>query len=83
MAARSRVRTWVSASATALGAGLILSTGAVSVSARPIVILEQVVSAPPGASTHPSPPRPQSHPFPRTFPRPAIRNGARLAASAR
>ena len=62
MAARSRVRTWISASATALGAGLILSTGAVSVSARPIVILEQVVSAPPGASTQPVGDQLGSHP---------------------
>jgi hypothetical protein len=53
VAARSRGRTWLSASATALGAGLILSTGAATVAARPIVILEQVESAPPGASAQP------------------------------
>lgn len=53
MAARSRGRTWVSASATALAAGLILSTGAASVAARPVVILEQVESTPPDASVQP------------------------------
>jgi hypothetical protein len=62
VAARSRGRTWVSASATALGAGLILSTGAVSVSARSIVILEQVESAPPGASAQPVGDQLGSHP---------------------
>ncbi len=53
VAARSRGRTWVSASASALAAGLILSAGAASVAARPIVILEQVESAPPGTSAQP------------------------------
>lgn len=50
MAARRRGRTWASASATVLGAGLILSTSASSVSARPVVVLEQVEAAPVGAT---------------------------------
>lgn len=50
MAARRRSRTWASASATVLGAGLILSTSASSVSARPVVALEQVEAAPLGAT---------------------------------
>ncbi|MFT4864612.1 MAG: hypothetical protein ACI8RE_000795 [Ilumatobacter sp.] len=53
VAARSRGRTWVFASATALGAGLTLTASVASVSARPIVILDQVESAPTGASAQP------------------------------
>jgi hypothetical protein len=41
---------------------LILSAGAVNVSARPIVILEQVGSAPPGASAQPVGDQLGSHP---------------------
>lgn len=50
MAERRRSRKLASASATVLGAGLILSTSASSVSARPVVVLEQVEAAPVGAT---------------------------------
>lgn len=40
--ARSRSRVWASATGTLLGAGLILSTSASSVSARPVVALQEV-----------------------------------------
>ncbi len=50
MAARRRSRSWASASATLLGAGLILSTSASSVSARPDVSLQQAEAAPVGTN---------------------------------
>ncbi len=49
VAVRRRSQRWASASATLLGAGLVLSTSASSVSARPSVVLEQVEAAPAGA----------------------------------
>ncbi len=50
MAARSRSRTMASAVATVLGAGLVLSTSASNVLARPVVVLEQVEAAPLGTA---------------------------------